>query len=97
MKFTLVSKDYKTEQYECIINENIKAIVRMLYHTTRKWWSCGIYFINNKTHHSTPYIDGEDNIETRKEARKLAIKLMKIAKPDGYKKLGSFYKKEMEE
>ena len=51
LKFKIVKKDYKDEDYEAPFTWNdipLKAIVRMHYHTFLHWWGASYDFVSRK-------------------------------------------------
>ena len=90
MNFKLTKKDYKTERYEADIGQGLSAVVVMHYHTYLKYWDV-MYKISYPPNYQTDFIFGKAYIDSRKEARKIAQKVMSEARPDDWKtKLDAF-------
>lgn len=88
MRFNLESKTYKDEIYRADIGQGLSAVVGMYYHTFRKYWHV-TYYIGYPPYYRVT-VSGVDYLETRKEARKAAQKIMDEAKPDDWKRLPEF-------
>lgn len=97
MKFELSQKDYRTEIYKSDLGNGLEAIVSMLYHTQLKYWDVA-YHIKYPPYYRSEHIFGKEYISSRKDARKIALKVMSEARPDDWKtKLSDFYQKAIRE
>ena len=91
MKFILESKTATTEVYRAALGQGLSAVVKMNYHTSLKYWDV-IYTIRYPPHYQTEHIFGKGYIDSRKDARTVALSVMDNAKLDDWKtKLSPFY------
>ncbi len=91
MNYKLVEKTYKDERYILPYKYNSSIVVRMHYHTTRHYWDVSVYF-TYPPYYQTESVDGKDYVETRKEAREIANRLMSVNPDVFWDRLSDFYK-----
>ena len=97
LSFALIEKNYKSEMYSASVPgfENVQAVIRLRKHTFRPEWGWSIvYNWEYGTNFVTPNLFAEDRL-SRKEARIIAVRLMKNASSDDFDKLELFHQNDI--